>query len=132
MLIKLISVERMDSAFFCALLTDCSLFKLQLPFKCINFPERETTCHRLLSWSSYGFKARLFLLIKVGDCSAINRVVILLVTIVTPHVGTLMIFRCFVYTAGNRCPDFLLCTCSEEGLGPLVHLIFSKFSKRLK
>jgi hypothetical protein len=33
LVVKLISVERMDSAFIVALLTACSLFRLQLPFK---------------------------------------------------------------------------------------------------
>jgi hypothetical protein len=32
----------MDSAFLGALLTACSLFRLQLPFECINFFEKET------------------------------------------------------------------------------------------
>jgi hypothetical protein len=31
----------MDSAFLVPLLTACSLFRLQLPFKCINFFEKE-------------------------------------------------------------------------------------------
>jgi hypothetical protein len=61
--------------------------------------------------------------------SAISRVVVVLVTIVTPHVGPLMILRRLAYSAGN---SFLLSTGSEERLGPLVHLIFSKFSNRLK
>jgi hypothetical protein len=39
LVVKLISVERMDSAFLGALLTACSLFRLQLQllFECINF-----------------------------------------------------------------------------------------------
>jgi hypothetical protein len=31
----------MDSSFLVALLTACSLFRLQLPFKCINFFEKK-------------------------------------------------------------------------------------------
>jgi hypothetical protein len=41
LVLKLILVERVDSAFLDALLTACSLFRLQLPFKCINFFEKE-------------------------------------------------------------------------------------------
>jgi hypothetical protein len=91
----------MDSAFLCALLTACSRFSLQLPFECMNFFEKEG--QRLLSRSSFGFKAILvlFLLFKFGDCSSISRVVVVLVTIVTPHVGPLMMFRRLAYTAGN-------------------------------
>jgi hypothetical protein len=99
--VKLISVERREDGFSLPLLTACSLFRLQLPFKCINFFEKEG--QRLLSGSSFGFKASLFLLFKFGDCSAISRVVVVPVTIVTPHVGHLMIFRRLSYTTGNRC-----------------------------
>jgi hypothetical protein len=77
----------MDSAFLVTLLTAYSRFRLQLPFECINFFEKEGK--RLLSGSSFGFKASLFLLFKFGNCSAISRVVVILVTIVTPHVGPL-------------------------------------------
>jgi hypothetical protein len=92
----------MDSAFLDALLTACSLFRLQLPFKCINFLEKEG--QRLLSGYSFGFKASLvvFLLFKFGIFSGISRVVVALVTIVTPHVGILMIHRRLAYTTGNR------------------------------
>jgi hypothetical protein len=94
-----ISVERMDSAFLGIFLTGWNLFRLELHFECINFFEKEG--QRLLSRSSFGFKASLFLLLKFGDCSAISRVVVvvvLLVTIVTPHVGPLMILRRLAYT----------------------------------
>jgi hypothetical protein len=90
----------MHSAFLGALLTACSLFRLQFPFECINLFEKEG--QRLLSGSSFGFKASLFLLFKFGDCSAISGVVVVLVTIVTLHVGTLMILRRLAYTTGNR------------------------------
>jgi hypothetical protein len=115
----------MDSVFLDDLFTACSLFRLQLPFECINLFEKEG--QRLLSGSSFGFKSSLalFLLFKFGDCSAISRVVVVLVTIVTPHVGPLMMFRRLAYTTGNRFRIILLSTCSEEGLGPLVRLIFS-------
>jgi hypothetical protein len=93
----------MDSAFIGALLTACSLFSFQLPFECINFFEKNKEVQRLLSVSSFGFKASLFLLFKFGNYSAISRVVGVLVTIVTPHVGTVMILRRLVYTTGNRC-----------------------------
>jgi hypothetical protein len=103
--VKLISVARREDGFSLPLVTACSLFRLQLPFKCINFFEKETTGQRLLSGSSFGFKASLFLLFKFGDCSAISRVVVILVTIGTPYVGPLMILRRLAYNTGNRCTD---------------------------
>jgi hypothetical protein len=94
----------MDLVFLDALLTACSLFRLQLhlTFKCINFFEIKG--QRLLSGASFGFKASLdaFLLFKFGNCFAITRVVVVLVTIVTPHVGPLMILRRLACTTGNR------------------------------
>jgi hypothetical protein len=71
-------------------------------FESINFFENKG--QRLLSGFSFGFKASLviFLLIKFGNCSSISHVVVVLVTIVTPHVGPLMIFRRLAYTTGNR------------------------------
>jgi hypothetical protein len=107
LVLKLISVERMDSAFLVTLLTSCSLFRLQLPYECINFFKKEG--QRLLSGFSFGFKASLvlFLLFKFGNCSAISRVVVVLVAIVTPHVGPLMILRRLAYTTGNR-SNFLI------------------------
>jgi hypothetical protein len=41
------------------------------------------------------FKANLilFMLFKFGDCATISRVVVVLVTVVTPHVGPLMSLR---------------------------------------
>jgi hypothetical protein len=88
LVVKLISVERTEDGFSLPLLTVYSLFRLQLhlSFKCINFFEKEG--QRLLSGSSFGFIENIFLLIEFGDCSAISRVVFVLVTIVTPHVGT--------------------------------------------
>jgi hypothetical protein len=102
--VKLISVEMMDSAFLCVLLTACSLFRLQLPFECIDFFDKEKGSQRLLSGFSFGFNASIvvFLLFKFGDCSAISRVVVVLITTVTPHVGSLMILRRLAYTTGNR------------------------------
>jgi hypothetical protein len=41
LVVKLISVERIDSAFLFPLLTACSPFRFQLPFNCINFFEKE-------------------------------------------------------------------------------------------
>jgi hypothetical protein len=62
LVVKLISVEKMDSVFLGALLTACSLFRLQLqlPFECINFFKNEMECQRLLSGSGFGFKVSLF------------------------------------------------------------------------
>jgi hypothetical protein len=79
----------MDSEFFDAVFISCSVFRLQLPFECISLLEKEG--QRLLSGSNFGFKARLFLLFKFGYCSTIGRVVVILVTIVTPHVGILRV-----------------------------------------
>jgi hypothetical protein len=123
LVVKVISVARTKDGFRLPLLTACSLFRLQLPFECINFFEKNKEGQRLLSRSSLVFKASLvlFLLFKFGNCSVISRVVVVLVTIVTPHVGPLMILRRFSYTTG-----------SEEGLEPLVCLIFSRFTKHLK
>jgi hypothetical protein len=90
----------MDSAFLVSLVTACSLFRLQLPFKCINFFEKEG--QRLLSGFSFGFKASFFLLIEFVNCSEISRVVVVLVTIVTPHVRPLIMLRRLAYTTGNR------------------------------
>jgi hypothetical protein len=128
LVIKLVSVERMDSAIIFPLLTACSLFRLQLPFKCIKFFEKNKEGQRLLSRSSFGFKKSLFLLIKCNAYSAISRFVVVLVTIVTPHVGRLSILGRVAYITGKR---FLLSTGSVARLRPLMSLI-SKFSKRLK
>jgi hypothetical protein len=105
LVVKLISVERSRDGFNLPLLTSCSLFRLQLPFDCINFFAKNKEDQRLLSGFSFGFKASLvvFLLFKFGNCSAISRVVVALVTIVTPHIGPLMILRRLAYTTGNRC-----------------------------
>jgi hypothetical protein len=140
LVVEFISVERrrygfsLPSTFIGDLLASCSLFRLQLPFECINFFREGMKCQRLLSRSSFGFKASLvlFLMFKFGNCSAISRVMVVLVTIVTPHVRLFMILRRLAYTNGNRFLIILLSTGSEEGLRPLVRLIFSKFSKRLK
>jgi hypothetical protein len=114
----------MDSDLFLSLLNACILFKLQLPFECINFFEKEG--QRLLSGFSFGFKASLvvFLLFELGDCSTISRVVFVLVTIVIPHIGPLMILEDLpTLLVTDFC--FSLSTGNEEELGPLVRLIFS-------
>jgi hypothetical protein len=102
--VKLISVARREDGFSlpCSLLTTCSLFRLQLPFECINFIEKEV--QRLLSGSSFGFKESLvvFLLFEFGNSFSISRIVVVLVTIVTPRVGPLMILRRPAYTTGDR------------------------------
>jgi hypothetical protein len=97
--VELVLVERKEDEFSLHLLTACSLFWLHLPFKCINYFEKEG--QRLLSGSSFGFKSSLFLLFKLGDCSEISRVVVVPVTIVTSNVGPLMILRRLAYTTGN-------------------------------
>jgi hypothetical protein len=48
--VKLISVHRMDSAFLGSLLTACSLFRLQLPFECIDFFEKEIEMPKTSFW----------------------------------------------------------------------------------
>jgi hypothetical protein len=102
LVVKLISVERMDSAFLCALHTAWSCFRYQLPFKYMNFFEKNKEGLRILSRSIFGFKESLFLVFKFGNCSEIIRVVVVLVTIVTPHVGHLMILRRLTYNTGSR------------------------------
>jgi hypothetical protein len=94
----------MDSAFLLTLLTAFILFRLQLPFECIIFFETTEEGQRLLSESNFGFKASLvvFLLFQFGNHSAISRVVVVLVTIVTPHVVTLMTLIRLAYTTGKR------------------------------
>jgi hypothetical protein len=92
----------MDSAFLCALHTACSRFRYQLPFKYMNFFEKNKEGLRILSKFSFGFKESLFLVFKFGNYYAIIRVVVVLVTIVTPHVGPLMILRRLTYTTGSR------------------------------
>jgi hypothetical protein len=72
-----------------------------LPFECINFFEKNKEFQRILCKSSFGFKASLFLLFKLGYFSAITCAVIILVTIVTPHVGPPRILRRLAYTTGN-------------------------------
>jgi hypothetical protein len=99
--VKLISVERMDSAFLV-------LFLLLAVFSGFNFllsasflrkeKGRPKTSFRVQLW----LQSKPFLLFKFGNCSAISRVVVVLVTIVTPHVGPLMIIRRLAYTAAKR------------------------------
>jgi hypothetical protein len=66
--------------------------------------------------SSFGFKARLFLLFDFVNRSAISRFVVVLVTIVTPHIGSLNILRRLLLIF------FMLSIGSEAGL---TRLIFS-------
>jgi hypothetical protein len=40
----------MDSAFLGSLLTACSLFRLQLPFECIDFFEKEIEMPKTSFW----------------------------------------------------------------------------------
>jgi hypothetical protein len=67
LVVKLISVERIEDGFSLPLLTACSLFRLQLPFECINFFEKNKEDQRLLFGSSVGFKVNLFLLFYFGN-----------------------------------------------------------------
>jgi hypothetical protein len=89
-----------EDRFSLPLLTACSLFRLKLPFTCINFFENEKEVQRLLFGSSFDIKASLvlFLLFELGNCSTISLVMVVLVTIVTPIVGTLVILRRLAYT----------------------------------
>jgi hypothetical protein len=89
-----VNFSRVDG-FSLSLLPAYSLFRLQSPFECINFFKKEQEVQRLLSGSSFGFKASLviFVLFKFGNCSSISRVVLVLVTKVTWHVVPLMILR---------------------------------------
>jgi hypothetical protein len=100
--VKLISIERMDSSFLVSLLTVCSLLRLQLAFECINIFKNTGESQRLLSGSSFGFKGSLFLLFKFGNYSAISCVVVVLVTTRKLCFETLKIFRRVAYSTGNR------------------------------
>jgi hypothetical protein len=88
------------------------LFLLLVVFSGFNFFENSKEGKRILSRSSFGFKASLilFLLFKFGICSAVSHVVVVLVTKVIPHVGPLMILRRLAYTIGHRFTyaDYLL------------------------
>jgi hypothetical protein len=56
----------------------------------------------ILARSNFGFKESLPLMFKFGNCSAISHAVVVLVTIVTPHVGRLMILSRLTCTTSNR------------------------------
>jgi hypothetical protein len=99
--VKLISVERMDSAFLVLFLLLAVCLGFNYLLSALISSKRKG--QRLLSGSSFGFKTSLFLLFKFDDCSAISRVVVVFVTIVTPHVEPLMILRRLAFTTGNRC-----------------------------
>jgi hypothetical protein len=105
LVVKSFSVERTEDGFSLPLLTACSLFRLQLPFKCFDFFKKE--CQRLLSGFSFGFKASLvlFLLFKFGDCSTISRIVFVLVTKVIPVDvdSNASCFTCF--SSGSSSPE---------------------------
>jgi hypothetical protein len=111
-----------DRVFLGALLAACSPFSFQSPFECINIFKKNKEGQKLLSGNRFEFKASLFLLFELVNCSAMSYVVVALVTIVTPHVGTLRILRRLAYATGKR---FLIIHWSVAGPGPLVHLIFS-------
>jgi hypothetical protein len=57
---------------------------------------------KTLSVSRFGFKASLFLLFELGSCSLISYVVVVLVAIVIPNVGSLRMLRRLAYDTGNR------------------------------
>jgi hypothetical protein len=89
----------MDSAFLFLLLAVSSRFKC---LEYIDFFEKERKGQILLSGSSFGFRISLFLLFEFGNGYTFSRVVVVLVTIVSPHVGPLIILRRFAYTTGNQ------------------------------
>jgi hypothetical protein len=66
LVVELISVERMDLSFLCALHTACSRFRYQLPFKYMNFFEKNKEGLRILSRSIFGFKESLFLVFNLA------------------------------------------------------------------
>jgi hypothetical protein len=59
--------------------------------------ERPKTLFRVQLW----LQSKYFLLFKFGNFSAISRVVVVLVTIVTPKAGPLMTLRRLAYTNSN-------------------------------
>jgi hypothetical protein len=77
-------------------------------------------------------KTSLFLLFKFGKCSAISRVVVVLVTIATLYILDPLLFLEDLPTLLVTETLFLLPNGNEEGLGLLVCLIFSKFYKCLQ
>jgi hypothetical protein len=87
----------MDSAFLFLLLAVFSGFNSLLS-ALISLKKRPKTSFQVQLW----LQSKPFLLFKFGDCSAISCVVVVLVTIVKPHVGPLMILRRLAYTTGNR------------------------------
>jgi hypothetical protein len=92
----------MDSAisFFFLLLAVFSGFNCLL--SALISSKRKQEGLRLLSGSSFGFKASLFLLLKNGDCSVISLGVVVHVTILTTHIGSLRMLRRLAYTTGTR------------------------------
>jgi hypothetical protein len=88
---ELISIEINEESLI--LLADCILFRIQLPFECINFFKKNNQGQRFIYEFRYGFKASLLLLFEIGNCSAISFFVVVLVTIVTTHVVSLKILR---------------------------------------
>jgi hypothetical protein len=93
LVVKLISVERMDSALLLLLLAVFSGFNCSCLLSALISSQNEKEGQRLLSVSGFGFKTILFLLFKFGNISAISSYAVVLVTIVTPHVGLLRIIR---------------------------------------
>jgi hypothetical protein len=67
---------------------------------CINFFEKKGQI--LLSGSRFGLKVGLFLLFKLGNCSALIRVIAVLITRGISHVESLRNIRKLVDTTGYR------------------------------
>jgi hypothetical protein len=113
----------MDSVFLFLLLAVFSDFYYLLSE--LISSKRQRKAKDFFPGPSLASKQAFFCCLNLENCSTISRIVVVLVTIVKPHVGPLMILRILAHNTG-----FLLSSGSEEGLGPLVRLIFSKFSKR--
>jgi hypothetical protein len=83
LVVKLISVERMDSAFLFLLLAVFSGFNCLL--NALISSKRKAK--DFFPGQSLASKKFFFMLFEFGNCSAISRVVVVLVTILTPHIG---------------------------------------------
>jgi hypothetical protein len=99
LVVKFISVEKIDSAFLVPLDTACSLFRLQLSLS--SLISSKINAKDFFPGPAL-VSNRIFLLFELGNRSTISRVVVVLVTIVTPHNGSLRILRRLAYTTGNK------------------------------
>jgi hypothetical protein len=63
--VKIVSAERRDSAIVVPLVAACSVFRLQVPFECIDFFKSKQEIERLLSGVSFCSKQALLWCLKL-------------------------------------------------------------------